>query len=469
MTQPETCFSATRGLCNVCGRLTDAKIVFRSGKVYLVKWCPEHGRTEALTCSDQDWYLKSLAYVKPPTEPKARSVECFAGCPESCGLCPEHQQHTCVPILEITDACDLQCPICLVGIRGQGHTPIAEIKGMLDTLVRCEGNVNMLTLSGGEPTSHPDFLAIVDAAKRPEIGILSVSTNGLNLARNEDLIKALRDRDVVISLQLDGFTPQTTEALRGRPELASMKRVLVDKILELGGRLSLTTTLAKGVNEHEIPAMLDLLFGHDQVVSLMVQPISHSPRALKEFPSDPLDVLTTPDVVRLLAEGSGGVLEKADFTPLPCSHPSCFTLTYLLKTQGGKLIPLPRIIEQDIYLDTIKNQALLNTDTDTLARVKDSLYTLWSSSGMVPDRDAVLATVKRLLVDLNRLGRGASHREVLGLGVKRIKSIFIHHFMDRATFDLSRVIKCCNHYPQTDGRLIPACIRNNFPSYGTPR
>lgn len=467
MTQQESCFAATRGLCNTCGRLTDAKIVFRSGKVYLVKWCPDHGRTEALTCSDQQWYLDSLAYVKPPTEPRDIAVKCFTGCPDSCGLCAEHEQHTCVPILEITDGCDMHCPICLVGNRGRGHVALSEVKRMLDDLIRYEGIVNMLTISGGEPTTHPQLLEIIDAARRPEIGIVSLSTNGLSLARDESLLRALCERDVVISLQMDGFTPQTYATLRGQPEIAAIKRALIDRILALGGRLSLTMTLAKGVNEHEIPAMLDLLFGHDQVVSMMVQPVAHTARARKEYAADPLDVLTTPDAVALLAAGSRGVLEKADFTPLPCSHPSCFTLTYLLKTESGALVPLPRIIEQDIYIDTIKNQALLNTDTDTLLRVKDSLYTLWSSSGMVPDRDAVLGTVKKLLVDLNKLGRGASHKQVIDLGVQRIKSIFIHHFMDRATFDLSRVIKCCNHYPQIDGRLVPACVRNNFPQFGS--
>jgi uncharacterized radical SAM superfamily Fe-S cluster-containing enzyme len=166
----------------------------------------------------------------------------------------------------------------------------------------------------------------------------------------------------------------------------------------------------------------------------------------------------------LLAAASRGVLEPGDFTPLPCSHPACFTLTYLLRTEAG-LTPLPRLIERDVYVDTIKNQALLNTDVGTLGRIKDALYSLWSSSGMVPDRDAVLRTVKALLVDLNALGRGAPHRDVLALGVRRVKSIFIHQFMDRGTFDLARAMKCCNHYPQIDGRLLPACIRNNLAAY----
>ncbi|HEY3355881.1 MAG TPA: radical SAM protein [Polyangia bacterium] len=459
-----TLLSATRGLCDVCGALTDAAVVIRDDRVILRKWCLAHGPTEALVSSDVGWYLDSLGYVKPPTAPRARAVAGYAGCPDSCGLCPAHEQHTCVPLLEITDACDLDCPICLVGRRGHGHVPVAAVARMVDELVRCEGAINMLTLSGGEPTRHPDLLAIVDACRRPEVGIVSLSTNGLALLADDDLTKALRDRGVVISLQLDGFTPGTTAALRGRADLADRKRRLVDRLLTLGARLSLTMTLARGVNEHEVPAVLDLLLREDAVVSLMVQPLARTHRGLARHAADPMDAITIPDVVRLLAAGSGGVLERSDFSPLPCSHPSCFALTYLLRTAEG-VTPLPRLIERDVYLDVIKNQALLNTDVDTLARIKDALYALWSSSGMVPDRDAVLRTVKQLLVDLNGLGRGAPHRDVLALGVKRVKSIFIHHFMDRSTFDLARVVKCCNHYPQPDGRLLPACVRNNLAAY----
>ena len=458
----EATFSATRGLCNECGELCDAKIVTREAKVYLAKFCPQHGRSEALFCSDLDWYRRSLAYVKPATEPKDHSVKKHGGCPTSCGLCPEHQQHSCVPILEITQDCNMQCPICLVGDKADTHLSLEEVDKIVDTLVRCEGKINMLNLSGGEPTTHPQFLEIVDRVRRPEIGIISVSTNGLRLAEDDELIRALAERNVVISLQFDGTTPETYEKLRGQPELAAMKLRLINRAIELGAKLSLTVTLAKGVNEAELAGVLDLLFNNDQILSVMVQPLTQAGRAPEHFlPHDPMDALTIPDVAALLAEHSGGVLEKEDFAPLPCSHPSCFALTYVLKNDNGTLTPLPRMVPLDDYLDIIKNQALLNTDPDTLLKIRDALYELWSSDGSIPQREAVLKTVKGILLDLNKLGPEASHREVLDVGQHHVKSIFIHHFMDRYTFDLSRAVKCCNHYPNSDGRLFPACIRNN--------
>ena len=462
VTSSEHCLSATRALCHSCGELVEAKIVLQGDAVYLSKWCPEHGTSRALICSDRDWYLRAQSYIKPGTSPLARAVERFEGCPESCGLCPRHQQHSCVPILEITGACDMSCPICLV----DGHTgatmKLAEVEGILDALVRYEGQLNMLNISGGEPTVHPDFMRIVDACLRPEIGVVSVSTNGLWLAEDEDRIKALRDRGVVISLQCDGFTAETGRRLRGREDLGEIKRRLIERAVALGARVSLTVTLARGVNEHELPGILELFFAHDEILSVMVQPVAHSADTLAHLGADPLDIITIPDVVRLLAAGSGGVLREQDFTPLPCSHPSCFALTYLLRTTDGKLVSLPSMLDTETYLDVIKNQALFGADSDSLYRLKDAVTSLWSSDGQVPDRDSILRTVKQLMLDLNRLGAGASHREVLELGVKNVKSIFIHHFMDRYTFDQSRLVKCCNHYPQIDGRLLPACGRNNL-------
>ena len=165
------------------------------------------------------------------------------------------------------------------------------------------------------------------------------------------------------------------------------------------------------------------------------------------------------------------MLEESDFTPLPCSHPSCFALTYLLKAGDGSLVPLPRVLEANAYLDVIRNQALFGTDAETVARIRDALYGLWSSDGIVPDRERVLTAIRGILLDLSRLGSGATHRDLIDLGTRTVKSVFIHAFMDRSTFDLSRAAKCCNHYPQKDGRLLPACVRNvvGLPGQGDVR
>ena len=262
---------------------------------------------------------------------------------------------------------------------------------------------------------------------------------------------------MVISLQLDGFDDKACQRLRGQPGLGERKRRAVERVLALGGRMSLTFTLAKDTNEHELPAVLQLLLQEEQILSLMVQPLA----TMGPRPASDLDRLTVPDAVALLAKSSGGVLAESDFSPLPCSHPYCFALTYLLKLTDGSFVSLPSILDAETYLNLIKNQALVGTDRENLQDLRDALYRLWSSDGIMPQRESLLATMRQLILDLARPGAPMGHREVLELGTRNIKSVFIHHFMDRSNFDLARVVKCCNHYPQTDGRLMPACVRNN--------
>jgi hypothetical protein len=460
----DACLGATRALCNRCGELCDAKVVFAGAGVHLVKWCPTHGETRALVSSDAVWYRRSLSYLKAGTDPKRRAVAEAGACPDSCGLCPSHQQHTCVPILELTAGCDLDCPICLVAGKVPRAIALDEVRRILDGLVASEGRINMLTLSGGEPTLHPELTRVVELALRPEVGVVSISTNGVRLSRDEKLLRFLCERGVVISLQFDGVRRETWARLRGDPSLGELKRRLVERILELGGRVSLTMTLARGVNddEGEVGEVLRLLFSHERVLSLMVQPEARM-RPLPEAELDAvLDAVTIPEAVSLLARASGGTLKEADFTPLPCSHPTCFALTYLLRLDDGHLVSLPSLVDAEAYIDLTRNQALLNTDADSLLRIKDALYEVWTASGAVPQRDAVLGAIRRVLLEVNRLGPCASHRGLLEVGLRNVKSVFIHQFMDRYSFDLSRAVKCCNHYPQADGRLMPACVRNNI-------
>ncbi|MBI6546276.1 MAG: radical SAM protein [Cyanobacteria bacterium NC_groundwater_1444_Ag_S-0.65um_54_12] len=366
-----------------------------------------------------------------------------------------------MPIIELTDHCNLKCPVCLVKNRNSTHLAFAEFVRIMDTLERCEGTLNLVNLSGGEPLLHPEIERIAEHLASRQVVMSSISTNGLQLLKRPELVPFFRDLGIVISLQMDGFLPDTSCALRGI-DLAASKRRVIDLLLEQQAPFSLTVTLVKGYNETEIPAILDLFFKADNALSLMIQPCSYTGSGGGAFAHDPLDIITIPDVAKLLAASSQGVLESSDFLPLPCSHPSCFALTYLLKLADGALTPVSRLFDLDDYLDVIKNNALLGMGEDNLNRVKDSIYRLWTASGMIPNQDAVLQAVRNILTSLNDNNGGLSAKSFMSVTEKHIKSIFIHHFMDAHTFDLARAVKCCQQYPQADGRLLPVCVFNNL-------
>ena len=452
----------SRAICPACHELTDAVRVLRDGQVFLRKQCPTHGPSEALICGDADWYAAALRYNKEGRQPYVFATDQQDGCPRDCGLCPDHEQHTCLPIIEITDRCDLDCPICLVRKTGRGDIAVQDFARIIQGLVDAEGLVDIVNLSGGEPTLHPELPALLDLACRPEIGRVSISTNGRRLAADPQLRRELARRGVYVNLQLDGLDEGASRSLRGTDGDPALKLGLLDALEQDGVPTTITLTVARGVNEHLLGGALDLLLRRDHVLSLMVQPAAYTGDGGGSFaPHDPLDVVTIPEVARRLAEASSGLLRADDFLPMPCSHPACFALTYLLRTDDG-FVPLPRFVEPERYLLLVQNRGTLTPDAAFEEQMKATIGDLWCSSGQIPDCDRVLNALKRATNELYPIGAPLKPRERLEIGERRVKSVFIHAFMDDHTFEIERVRKCCHQYALTDGRLVPACAYNAF-------
>ena len=246
--------------------------------MHFEKFCREHGVSRSLVWRDVDDYLRSLRYVKPAWVPQEFAGDASAACPTGCGFCSRHEQHLCMPIVEITSRCDLACPVCLVDAGQPWAMTRAEFAQMLDRLIAAERQIDILNLSGGEPLVHPEVLALIDEAlSRPEIVRVSISTNGLALLREPGLLQQLQERNVVVSLQFDGFDPRAYERLRGRPLLAE-KREILDRLRACGITTSLTMTVAGGVNDDQFPAVLDYFFAQPHIVSLMIQPLAFAGR-----------------------------------------------------------------------------------------------------------------------------------------------------------------------------------------------
>ena len=205
----EVFHSFSKAMCPVCREMVDAARIIRDGKVYLRKQCPNDGMSEALISGDADWFLKSLTYIRPGIKPREYSTPVDKGCPNDCGICADHEQHSCLPIIEITNHCDLECPVCIVQNRHNYHMSREEFVSILDGLVRKEELIDTVNLSGGEPTLHPEFISFLDETKKyGRFTRVSVSTNGLRIARDLDFCKQLADRGTYVNLQLDALSNQ---------------------------------------------------------------------------------------------------------------------------------------------------------------------------------------------------------------------------------------------------------------------
>ncbi|MBI4865291.1 MAG: radical SAM protein [Candidatus Riflebacteria bacterium] len=481
-------YDVTRSTCPACRKLVCARIVGRDGRVLMVTACPDHGESEALISSSEDYYLESLSCLSRGSRPREFARTVSGGCPDDCGFCPDHEQHVCMPVIEITDSCDLACPICLVENVGQHEMSLATLKEIVARLLDSEESIQVLNLSGGEPTMHSGYHKLLEyLAGIDRIFRVSVSTNGVRLAREPGLRALHKELDVVVSLQLDGFSPDTYERLRGPLELARTKQQLLQQIVEEELPASLTMTLVRGVNEAELGQVLDVYLAHDNLLSLTIQPFTHAGHG-RGFPHDPLTRITIPDVIELLRTASRGVLRPSDFGPLPCCHPACFCQTFLLKVEGGGWLPLKRLLRQGDYMGLLENRSYMSPDGENLERIRGMVYDLWAAPAEEPgsadgatrgsgsavqpaatlasaasadrsQRDGALRTIKRIFKEIDASGIPGPKRTVR-IVERRKKSIFIHQFMDVHTFDLSRVRRCCSVYPKEDGALYPMCVYN---------
>ena len=457
----EVFHSFSRGLCPQCRKAVDGVRLIRDGKVFLRKQCPTHGQSEALISGDADWFLRSLTYIKEGSVPLQHSTGVEKGCPDDCGLCPDHEQHSCLPIIEITNHCNLECPICIVQNRHNYNMTREEFGKILDGLVEKEGQIETINLSGGEPTLHPQFLEFLDMARaKIEISRVSISTNGLRVATDMAFCEELAKRKVYVSLQLDALSNPALRVLRGGGDQRAAKEKALNNLERAGVRTTIVSTVAKGVNDELVGECIKLLYERDFILSLTFQPAAFTGYGGEHFaPHNPLDVITIPDIVHAAEKQTDGMLKSSDFLPLPCSHPSCFGLTYLLKTEDG-FIPFPRFLELNQYLELLSNRGTIRPGAEFEGAIKGAIDEMWTSAGQVPDPVKILSALKRAIHLMYPEDRALELEERLHIGESLVKTIFIHAFMDVHTFEVDRIKKCCTHYALPDGRLMPGCAYN---------
>jgi uncharacterized radical SAM superfamily Fe-S cluster-containing enzyme len=445
----------TRSLCPECRRVVDAQVLIRDGAVYLRKRCPEHGWHEALVSSDAGWHLKSLKYNKPGAIPYDFTKTVEQGCPFDCGLCPEHQQHTCVGLVEITTRCNLGCPICFADAGTGYDLSVAQVEAILDRFLETEGQPEIVQISGGEPTIHPHLLDIMAAAKARDIRHVMLNTNGLRLAREPDFVRQLARYRPTIYLQFDGLTASTYQTLRGR-DLRAIKQQALDHLAQAGLHAVLVATVAQGVNEGEIGDILHYGLEHPAVLGISYQPVTFAGRCLDDH--DPLHRITLPDVLHALEAQTEGLFQVSDFRPVPCPHPTCSACTYAFvdgqqasPELGRRVIPIPRLLDVDDYLDFVANRTM----PDLSAELQPVLESLWSMAAVMGSDQTT-----------GNLTCVACSKVPLPLDPDRLREHFfgiqVHGFMDQHTFDLKRLMKCCIHELLPDGRTVPFCAYNNL-------
>jgi uncharacterized radical SAM superfamily Fe-S cluster-containing enzyme len=435
-------------MCPECKRIVDAEVHLKDGKVFMRKRCPEHGRFEALLSADADAYVNSLRFNKPGTIPVEFATEVKNGCPYDCGLCPEHKQHACLALIEVNTGCNLACPTCFANAGPGYNITLKQCEVMLDAFVRAEGEPEVVQFSGGEPTLHPQLLDMIRMARDKGIRHVMVNTNGRRIAQDPAWAKELASLRPIIYFQFDGLCDETYFSLRGEPLFQEKLRVL-DRLAEHDLHTILVAAVERGVNVHEVGALVKFGLQHPAVRGVNFQPVTHTGRHL---PFDPLNRVTIPEVIGRIAAQTDGLFMKSDFVPVPCCHPACQSITYAY-VDGELVVPLPRILNVDDYLDYITNRTWPLPWPDNAEDIQSALEGLWSATA-VPGTEAVASQFKCASCNLDL--HLADHNLA-----KHVFAVSVKDFMDPYTFDIKKLMKCCIAIVSPDGRLIPFCSYNN--------
>ncbi|MBX2846487.1 MAG: radical SAM protein [Saprospiraceae bacterium] len=441
-----TYYDYTKSLCAKCLKTVDTKIVFENDHVYMHKFCKEHGFQKSLIATDIEYYKQIRNYNKASEYPLHNHTETLHGCPLDCGLCPDHEQHSCLTIIEVTDRCNLSCPTCYANSApGYGrHRTLEEIEEMFDIIVASEGEPDVIQISGGEPTIHPQFWDIMDMAKTKPVKHLMLNTNGIRIAKDRAFTERLASYmpDFEVYLQFDSLERQPIEVLRGADLLETRFKAL-EHLNEFNLSTTLVVTLAKGLNDGEMGKIIDFALSQKCVRGVTFQPTQVAGRTENFNPET--DRLTLTEVRTKILEQSP-VFQPADIIPVPC-NPDAIAMAYALKV-GGEVFPLTHLINPEDLLNNSKNTIVYEQDEV----LRDRMLEIFSTGNSV---DALQEEFHHLLCCLPNIVAPE-------LSYNNLFRIIIMNFVDAYDFDVRSIKKSCVHIVHKDGRVIPFETMNLF-------
>jgi uncharacterized radical SAM superfamily Fe-S cluster-containing enzyme len=425
--------------------------VWRTGgipsKVLLKRTCAEHGEASICIASDSRFYWLSKGNSDDACGCSGPTACCSAdGSREGTlgrnahpgdAIGVMEKLSTCLCLIEVVRSCNLACPTCYADSPlGAGTkvdaVPLDDLQRRIQGVIERKGKIEILQLSGGEPTLHPRFFELLRwLHANPKIDYVLVNTNGVRIARDEafadELARTFRYGHFQLYLQFDGVQEAGQDSLRGA-DLRAMREGCLERCKEM----NLPVTLAMTVTPENLPFLWEAVeFGLQwpNVRGISFQPMFGSGRIPKQAQLQRSEShsgarLNTADIILAAVGQSDGKLRFEDFTPLPCGDPNCATIGYLLKVSG-------QVRSVSDFVDFTAVQGFLST------------------------------RVRYRLEDLMRCG---CESEPLGELLKQFEldethtfRLFIKPFMDALTWDEDRIDRCCTHVIRPDGKLDSFC------------
>ncbi len=459
---PGRLLKKTKSICPQCLEPIPAEVRERDGEVWMEKCCPGHGEFSALLSSESRHYYRALD--NPPGSSACCGSACGAPDPAMTAL-PDAgpwANHSCTVLIEIIERCNLTCPTCFAGSSPQ-HAGLMSLECFTERVRRLadggKAGSDMIQLSGGEPTIHPDLPEMLGLLFEHGFNRVTINSNGIKLAQ-ADYVRRLAERagrwpdgQLFVYLQFDGFDENTHDTLRGRRDLLSIKERAIRNCRKNGISVHPVMTLTRGVNDHEVGDFVRLAVENPHLKNVVIQPAMYSGRYDNPRRQDRI---TLADTVRLICD-QFGTLEADDFGPIPCSDPNCFGMAVAFRTPAG-LVPVSRYFPRYETWNDEQARPLIEEFADTINGPDAFSAALnWAlgseeADGVLGelDDDQVEALLDALLAVQSGDGDLWDH----------LLTISIKPFMDAWTYDQDRIDACCVHILDPEGEPVSFCEYN---------
>lgn len=461
-----TFLNSTLAYCTDCGKNELARIVERDASVFMERVCSQNGVSAVKISDDYEWYRDRLCVPDPMSKPeKVREVS--QGCPQDCGLCAFHATGIQLPVFSITNACNLDCPICFTFNRPDKkyYKSLPDMQRIVEHIIDQAGSVDLVNITGGEPTLHPELFDILSACQRDQIGRVTLNTNGLRLARSKAFARRIKEAGVQIILSLDTFDREKSKIIHGA-DITEQKRQALARLEKLDIPTTILSVCIKNLNEEDVADIVYTYLKKPFVRSITIQNMTFTGANGSQFINGPLnqprDHITIDAIEKLLA--GRGPIEQSDFFPLGVYHPLCYSVAYYF-VYRERLLSLTRLIDRQRLTEATRDSYLLNADSELSTHFLDGINRLWAEG----EDPSFVRILRRFIDEMYPRHRHLSSWERMRIGEKMIKPVYIHPHMDADNFDIDRVSRCGDVVPDESGKMIPACSYNLIHRQKDPR
>jgi len=474
-------------LCPECSGIILGRCFVQRGAVYMEKNCPEHGYFRDCVSSDVLLYSKAAwwTYRELPGQ-QFPQVTGGCNCPSDCGLCNQHLSGSVLAQIDLTNRCNMHCPICFANAGARGHVfepGYKEIVRQMQVLrdlrpIPCTA----IQFTGGEPTIHPDFFRIISAARDMGFSHVQIATNGLTMADGDFAHRAAQAGLHVLYLQFDGVGEDAYSQTRAFPGIWEKKLAAVANARRFGMKVCLVPTILKGVNDDRIGEIFRFAVENIDVISAVsFQPVAFTGRIDSQLVREQRYTLT--DLGHDIATASGASALR-DMYPLsivsplaellaamtgnpkitPSCHPDCAFGTYFFVSPDGEAYPFPQVIDvEGMFVQMHRLSERIRKRGRVVWWDKVRALRLFKRH-FRPETAPPGLDVKRFIRSLEglvdkKLGRGeaqkSTYKTLMCAGM---------HFQDRFNYDVERVKRCVILY-STPAGVFPFCTYNGGPEY----